>query len=420
MNSEYIIANIAKQSTGCKKWIASLSLAMTFLLLLSQPVIACTSVIVSGRVTKDGRPIIFKHRDTNKMQNLSVVRQGPKYRYVGVVNAGDLTPVSVWGGHNEAGFAIINTAAYNLNGNGGDTDSDGILLRKALGLCATLADFERLIDTVKKPMDVNSNIAVLDAQGGCAYYEVGNYSYVKFDVNDTVVAPDGYLMRTNFGTTGNHKKDQGLDRYAAITTFMEKACREGHLDHEYLITHIPRYLTHGGTKRNLYDDMPESSSDTCFVSFVEYTARYYSSSVVLVQGVRLDESPLHTVSWTIMGWPLASVAMPLVLLPSGKLPALVTDDGTGHSWLSEYSLKLKARAFSRKRGKDKTYCNLAVLFNKQGTGILQRVLPLEEEVIRQGEEVLSKFRENNDDLAVESYYDWVDTYVREWYRLMFE
>ena len=51
---------------------------------------------------------------------------------------------------------------------------------------------------------------------------------------------------------------------------------------------------------------------------------------------------------------------------------------------------------------------------------MQRVLPLEEEVIRQGEEVLSKFRENNDDLAVESYYDWVDTYVREWYRLMFE
>ena len=107
MNSKYIIASIAKQSTGCKKWIASLSLAMTFLLLLSQPVLACTSVIVSGRVTKDGRPIIFKHRDTNKMQNLSVVRQGPKYRYVGVVNAGDLTPVSVWGGHNEVGFAII-------------------------------------------------------------------------------------------------------------------------------------------------------------------------------------------------------------------------------------------------------------------------------------------------------------------------
>lgn len=394
---------------------------LTLLLFISPPSKACTSVVISGRVTKDGRPMIFKHRDTNNMHNLSIVGQGPKYRYVGVVNAEDTTPISVWGGHNETGFAIINTAAYNLNGNGGDTDSDGILLRKALGLCATLADFEKLIDTVKKPMDVNSNIAVIDAQGGCAYYEVGNYSFVKFDANDTLVAPDGYLMRTNFGTTGNHKKDQGVERYAAITTFMEKACREGHLDYEYLITKIPRYLTHGKTKKNLYDYMPESSSDTCFVSFLEYTARYYSSSVVLIQGVRPDESPLNTVSWTIMGWPLATVAMPLVLLPSGKLPALVTDDGKGHSWLNEMGLKLKARAFSRNRGKDKTSCNLAVLFNKQGTGIFQKILPLEEEVMRKGEEALRSYRMDPlQTQEIEAYYDWVDAYVREQYHEMFD
>ena len=180
---------------------------IAFLLLIVQPVLACTSVIVSGRVTKDGRPLIYKNRDTKSLSNMTVVVQGPRYRYLGLVNAKDTTPVNVWGGHNEAGFAIVNTAAYNLNGNGGDTDGDGILIRKALGLCATLADFERLIDTVKKPMDVNSNFAVLDAQGGCAYYETGNYSFVKFDVNDPEVAPDGYLMRTNFGTTGNHKLD---------------------------------------------------------------------------------------------------------------------------------------------------------------------------------------------------------------------
>lgn len=384
-----------------------------------QPVSACTSVIVSGRVTKDGRPMIFKHRDTQTLQNLSVVFQGPKYRYLGVVNAKDLKPVNVWGGHNEAGFAIVNTAAYNLNGNGGDTDGDGILIRKALGLCATLEDFERLLDTVKKPMDVNSNIAVLDAQGGCAYYETGNYRYVKFDVNDTVVAPDGYLMRTNFGTTGNHKLDQGVERYAAITDFMAEACREGNLEHDYLITHISRYMKHGVTKLDMYDYMPDSERDTCYFHFGDYITRYYTSSVLLVQGVRPGESPLNTVSWTIMGWPLTTVAMPLVLLPSGKLPAVVTDDGTGHSWLCETGLKLKGRAFTRKRGNGKSYCNLAVLFNKQGTGILQRVLSLEEEVIRHGEEALSELRQNNDVASMEAYYDWVDDYLKEQYRTLF-
>lgn len=393
-------------------------ITLAFLMVGVQPSKACTSVIVSGRVTKDGRPIIFKHRDSGKLQNMTLLVQGPKYRYLGVVNAGDTTPVEVWGGHNEAGFAIINTAAYNLNGNGGDTDGDGILIRKALGLCATLADFERLIDTVKKPMDVNSNFAVLDAQGGCAYYETGNYSFVKFDANDTLVAPDGYLMRTNFGTTGNHKLDQGVERYAAITDFMTVACNEGHLDHEYLVTHIPRYLTHGVTKTNIYDHMPETESDTKYFPFVDYTTRYYTASVVLVQGVRPDESPLNTVSWTIMGWPLTAVAIPLVITPSGKLPALVTDDGTGHSWLCEKALELKSRAFSLKRGNTKSYCNIAVLFNKQGTGIYQKILPLEEEVIRQGEAALSKLRDNNDVSEMEAYYDWVDAYLKEHYRAL--
>ena len=386
-----------------------------------QPLMACTSVIVSGRVTKDGRPIIFKHRDTKKVQNMTLIVQGQKYRYLGIVNAEDTLPLEVWGGHNEAGFAIVNTAAYNLNGDGGDTDGDGIFIRKALGLCASLEDFERLLDTVKKPREINSNFAVLDAQGGCAYYEAGNYNYVKFDVNDTLVAPDGYLMRTNFGTTGNHKLDQGVERYQAITDLMATVCNEGRLDYDYLVTHISRHLTHGLTKNNLYEQMPETELNTMFVPFVDYTVRYVSASVILVQGVTPNESPLNTVSWTIMGWPLTTVAMPLVITPSGKLPALVTNDGTGHSWLCEKSLELKSRAFSLKRGNTKSYCNIAVLFNKQGTGILQKILPVEEEVMRRGEEALTVFRKNPlDSSSMEAYYDWVDVYVRKQYHEMFD
>ena len=395
-------------------------ITLAFLMVGMQPSRACTSVIVSGRVTKDGRPLIYKNRDTRSLSNMTLVVQGPKYRYLGLVNAKDTAPVSVWGGHNEAGFAIVNTAAYNLNGDGGDTDGDGILMRKALGLCATLADFERLIDTVKKPMDVNSNFAVMDAQGGCAYYETGNYSFVKFDANDPEVAPDGYLMRTNFGTTGNHKLDVGVERYQAITDFMKVACEEGHLDHDYLVTHIPRYMTHGLTKMNIYDFMPETKSDTTYFPFADYTVRYSTASVILVQGVRPDESPLNTVSWTIMGWPLTSVAIPLVLMPSDRLPDIVTDDGTGHSWLCEQCLKLKSRAFSLKRGNIRDYCDIAVLFNKQGTGILQQILPIEEEVMHRGEEALTEFRKNpKNTKAMESYYDWVDAYLTERYRMLF-
>ena len=385
-----------------------------------QPARACTSVIVSGRATKDGRPMIFKHRDSGNVHNMMIVVQGQRYRYLGLVNAEDTTPVDVWGGHNEAGFGIINTAAYNMNGDGGDTDGDGIFIRKALELCATLEDFERLLDTVKKPREVNSNFAVLDAKGGCAYYETGNYDYVKFDVNDPAVAPDGYLMRTNFGTTGNHKLDQGVERYQAITEFMAEASKEGHLEHDYLITHISRYLKHGVTHTNMYDLMPETENDTCFVFFHDYITRYSTASVVLVQGVRPDESPLNAISWTIMGWPLTTIAMPLALLPSGKLPALVTNDGTGHSQLNEMGLQLKSHVFSLKRGNNTSfYGNLAPLINKQGTGILQQIMPIEEEVMHRGEEAVTALRMAKDTKAMEAYYDWVDVYVAEQYKNMF-
>ena len=401
-----------------KKLVLALALVAVMMTEV-QPVRACTSVIVSGRVTKDGRPMIFKHRDSKSVHNMMIVVQGQRYRYLGLVNAEDTKPNDVWGGHNEAGFGIINTAAYNMNGDGGDTDGDGIFIRKALELCATLEDFERLLDTIKKPREVNSNFAVLDAKGGCAYYETGNYDYVKFDVNDPEVAPDGYLMRTNFGTTGNHKLDQGVERYQAITDFMAEACKEGNLEHDYLITHISRYLKHGVTKLDMHDFMPETEEDIRYVSFHDYIARYSTASVVLVQGVRPDESPLNTVSWTIMGWPLTTVAMPLVLTKSGKLPAIVTDDGTGHSRLNEMGLKLKERVFSLERGNVEFYGDLSKLMNKKGTGILQRILPIENEVMQLGEDALIRYRESQDANAMQRYYDWVDAYIVEQYRNMF-
>lgn len=384
-----------------------------------QPVLACTSVIVSGKATKDGRPLIFKNRDTSTLHNMTIVVQGQVYRYIGLVNAEDTAPINVWGGHNEAGFGIINTAAYNLNGDGGDTDGDGILIRKALELCATLEDFERLLDTVKKPREVNSNFAVLDANGGCAYYETGNYDYVKFDVNDPNVAPDGYLMRTNFGTTGNHKLDQGVERFCAITDFMAEACKEGKFDPQYLLCQIPRYMKHGVTKLDMADFMPDNEDDTRYFPFHDYIARYSTSSVIMVQGVKAGESPQATVSWTMVGWPLSTVAIPLVLTPSGKLPALVADDGTGHSRLNEMGLQLKERVFSLKSGNTSSYGDLAQLMNKQGTGIMQRVQTLEMEVIRRGDEALDVLRKSKSFKAIESYYDWVDFFLVEKYRSEF-
>ena len=170
----------------------------------------------------------------------------------------------------------------------------------------------------------------------------------------------------------------------------------------------------------MYDFMPETENDTCYFSFHDYITRYSTASVVLVQGVRPDESPRNTVSWTIMGWPLTTIAMPLVLLPSGKLPTLVTDDGKGHSRLNEMGLELKSRVFTLKKGNNTSfYGNLAPLINKQGTGILQQLLPIEAKVMSQGEEAVATLRTTMNAQAMEAYYDWVDGFITEQYKSKF-
>jgi hypothetical protein len=47
----------------------------------------------------------------------------------------------------------MNTASYNIHiigDNSNEGDGEGSVMYKALGLCKTVADFERFLDTLKK------------------------------------------------------------------------------------------------------------------------------------------------------------------------------------------------------------------------------------------------------------------------------
>ena len=391
-------------------------LPIVLLFLAAGKTLACTSFIVSGKATKDGRPLIFKNRDTGDANNVVVVVQGERYRYMGIAASWDKKPVDIWGGHNEAGFAIINTAAYNMNGcEGKDTDNDGRVMRRALEVCRTLADFEHLLDSLPLPLGLNSNFGVLDGEGGCAYYETGDYKYVKFDANDPQQAPDGYLVRTNHGMTGCRDIDRGLERFIAITDFMAEAHRKDNIDCEYLIANVPRYLTHGLTKQNLYEQLPKDENDTRFIHFSEFIPRYITSSALLVQGVKPGETTSHTVSWTNIGWPCASVAIPLVLEEGVPLPSIVQRGENDKSWLCNKSIEQKKIVFSLKRGNVRDYIDLSKLVNAAGTGIVQQIMPLEREVLNHGRDALKNMRKGKGAQALRKYYEWVDEYVKEHY-----
>ncbi|MBR6541361.1 MAG: hypothetical protein IKT74_07530, partial [Bacteroidales bacterium] len=82
--------------------------------LLSSDVMACTSAIFTGKATPDGRPLMWKHRDTGEPNNRIQYFKGEKYSFYALINSPDFFNNEAWTGTNEVGFSIMNTASYNL------------------------------------------------------------------------------------------------------------------------------------------------------------------------------------------------------------------------------------------------------------------------------------------------------------------
>ena len=76
----------------------------------AEPLSACTSAVISGKVTPDGRPLLWKNRDTDFPQNSVRYFSGGRYPFVAVVNSVEDNPTDVWIGTNAAGFSIMNTS----------------------------------------------------------------------------------------------------------------------------------------------------------------------------------------------------------------------------------------------------------------------------------------------------------------------
>ena len=51
------------------KRIGIFFIAAAALLFTAVPSYACSSVVISGKVTPDGRPLLWKHRDSDYLQN---------------------------------------------------------------------------------------------------------------------------------------------------------------------------------------------------------------------------------------------------------------------------------------------------------------------------------------------------------------
>jgi len=401
--------------------VRAIVLFLFAIVILNDNVNACTTFIISGKYTPDGKPILFKNRDTDIMDNSLAYFTDGKYDYIGLVTGDKDWNRMIWGGYNSTGFAIINTAAY--NNNIGDTtklsDREGIVMKLALQYCRTLQDFEKLLDTLPKPLGTDANFGVIDAYGGAAYYETGNYRYVKYDVNDPLTAPNGYLIRTNHSFSGVMSEGKGFCRYNTASAAMSEAVTSHNLSPEYLFDHLSRNLTHSLTKTDLWQNIP---ADTIrdFRFFIDYIPRRITSAAIMIVGAPDETQSKNTVMWAILGFPLTSVAIPVWIAGGKNLPATAAIKEDLHSPLCDAALKMKEECFPLTNDGGQNYINLAAVINRKNTGKMQMIKPLEKEIFIKANKLIKGLDKGQKSAAdIQEFYKWMDSYLDENYRKMF-
>jgi len=399
---------------------------IAFLMLLAGTtgeVWSCTTFLMSGKYTPDGRPLLYKNRDTGTLDNALAYFTDGKYDYIGLVDSKESWKREVWGGFNSAGFAIMNSAAY--NNNTGDTtrlaDREGEVMKMALATCATLADFEKMLSEMPKPIGVDANFGVIDAQGGAAYYETGNYSWKKIDANDPAIAPYGLIIRTNHSFTGTADAGFGYIRYEAASQALNMALAQKKLDPQNLFKSISRNLSHALTQENLRDNLPASSADERFRYFEDFIPRPSSASVMLVVGAAKGEDPAKAMMWTLAGFPLTTVAVPVWVSAGKNMPAVVSMKENLHAPLCDAAMTLKNRLFPIKRGSGPKYINVAILLNSEKKGIMQKLEPVETEIFRKTADLIAALPATGKQQkeAILGHYKWIDSYIIQSYRELF-
>lgn len=316
--------------------------------LLCDSVQACTTAVISGNATADGRPLLWKNRDTSARHNEVILLTAGPLRAVAVVNAG--TRKSAWMGMNEAGFCIENSLSKDLSIKGKKSGpANGRFMKQALETCKTVADFKKLLDeTNETGRRTLSNFGVIDAQGGAALFETGPNSYTMFDANDPETAPHGYIVRSNFATTArdfpaNPTPEQlgkiySAERYSQACSRLDLQKSKG-ITVDYLIRNLTRDLSSQtgspwpGTVNGSKQKLPAIIKTNNTIS------RTTTVSAAVFQGVKPGEDPSLATMWTILGDPSFSLAVPCWVAVQDIADPLTDDNGAA---LGEIAITLRA------------------------------------------------------------------------------
>jgi hypothetical protein len=338
----------------------------------------CTAAVISPLATADGAPILWKNRDTGTLSNKVVYVKAVPFNCLVLVNAGSTSGRHAWAGLNSAGFAIMNTVAYNLPEKPGEVnDLEGIIMADALRICRTVDDFEEYVRANLGPeLGSWANYGVMDASGKAFIYEVHNHGYEKFDAAS---ASDGYLVVTNFARSGKENKGAGYLRFERASQLFQ-SLPEKQIAFQDILSHFTRDIGHVLLRHPSLPDLKSlPAGENRWLFSRDCIDRPITSAAVVMVGKNPSNPDSLATMWVIPGEPLSAVAVPL-WVEAGSCPKSLWEGEEAPMW--QESLRIKDILRPLKEGNKRDYINLTRLDNADGTGYLPLLLETEKEIIK--------------------------------------
>jgi hypothetical protein len=318
---------------------------------------------------------------------------------VSVITAG--SPESSWMGVNEKGFAVINTQSSDLTA-GQSGPGNGEFMAQALASCATVAEFQALLDaTNESGRQTATNFGVIDATGAAAFFETAGHQYWRYDAANT---EKGYILRTNFAINGArdslHARPYSMDRYLETDELMRGFFLTDGIDFKEIAKVQVRSF--GDAKGHLVPLPITGSYDAHPAGYYPNSSsinRNSSVSFAVIQGVLPAEDARLSTMWTILGQPSTGILVPY--WPVGATPAEA--DGPKTAPLDEVANHIRVALYTEPGAKTMEerplFINTRALRDENGDGIWKITMPVEDSIVAESERHLATWRASSPDVG---------------------
>jgi hypothetical protein len=374
------------------RWALPTAVALATICASASEVQDCTAAAIAPAATANHRAMLWKNRDTGELSNRVIFVKESPYSYLSVVNRNETSGSIVWAGINTEGFAIINTASYNLarvDGTVGATDgAEGFIMGTALRKCATVEDFEALLNAEKGPgLNVTANFSVVDATGKAVLFETNSKGFAKYDANET---PEKYVLMTNFSRSGKVNAGAGYLRFDRAVELMKRV-PAGTLSPELIFRDFSRDTGHVLLRSLTYPEFKQHPASENLWMHNRYTINRSDTACAIVLVSRDPSDPASKpMMWILPGEPLTAIALPL-WPEAGSTPApFWKGEKEAPIWAETLRIKRIIRPFYPDIPEKKEYMEIAKVDNKEGTGYLPRFLATERDVFKATDDFMKK------------------------------